>query len=291
MHIRVKIPTKKKVFMCLIALLIVSGVLVFALRKEKKTLQYDIVVLGDSVVGNVGEGDISFTSCVGEELGKTAFKGGFGGTTMSMASSTMWPSISSMEWCMVKVAEAICYDDWDNLTATMAYAESFKGINEQTISYFSRTMDTLSKIDFEQVEILIIEHGSNDYNSGRKLDNANNLYDTTTFGGALRKSLKILKETYPDLRIIIMSPIYCELGAEREKKCYNTKYGNGTYLDAYVELEKQIAEEFRVEWINAYQYSGIWEENAYQYLPDGLHLNAEGHKKVAEFLVEYLQSD
>ena len=291
MHIRVKIPTKKKVFMCLIALLIVCSVLMFALRKEKKTMQYDIVVLGDSVVGNVGEGDISFTACVGDALGKTAFKGGFGGTTMSMASSTMWPSISSMEWCMIKVAEAICYDDWDNLTATMAYAESFKGINEQTISYFSSTMDTLSKIDFEQVEILIIEHGSNDYNSGRKLDNENNLYDITTFGGALRKSLKILKEAYPDLRIIVMSPIYCELGAEREKKCYNTKYGKGTYLDAYVELEKKITQDFQVEWIDAYHDSGIWEENAYQYLPDGLHLNAEGHKKVAEFLVEYLQAD
>lgn len=291
MHIRVKIPTKRKVFMCLIALLIVCSVLVISLRKESKTLQYDIVVLGDSIVGNAGEGGVSFTSLLGEKLNKSAFKGGFGGTTMSMASSTMWPSISSMEWCMIKMAEAICYNDWDNMNATMAYAESFKGINEQTISYFFSTMDTLSKIDYEQVEILIIEHGSNDYNSGRKLDNEKDIYDTTTFGGALRKSLKMIKETYPELRIIVMSPLYCELGVEREKKCYSTQYGEGAYLEEYVKLGRQIAQEFDVEWVDAYHDSGIWEENANQYLADGLHLNAEGHEKVADFLADYLQID
>lgn len=294
MHIRVKIPTKRKALMCLIALLIVCAVLVIALRKEEKTIQYDIVVLGDSIVGNVGEGGVSFTSCLGEKLNKTAFKGGFGGTTMSMRSlgdDTMWGSISSTEWSMIKLAEAICYDDWKSQMATMAYAQSYEGINYQALHYFETTMEILCQIDFDKVEILIIEHGTNDYNCGRALDNPEDSYDVTTFGGALRRSLKLLKGRYPDLRIVLMSPLYCELGGELKKKCYNTKIGNGGYLDEYVALEKEIAQEFNVEWIDAYHDSGIWEDNVYQYLPDGLHLNAEGHNKIADFLAEYLRVD
>ncbi len=291
MHIRIKCPTKKKVIMCLVAFVLVFFVIFVALIEEKKEYQYDIVVLGDSIVGNNGYGNVSFTAYLGERLGKTAFKGGIGGTTMSRGITPMWPSVSSVEWCMIKIAEAISFDDWDNLTATMAYADSYNGINEQTMSYFATTMDTLSRIDFSQVEILIIEHGTNDYNSGKKLDNPNDMYDTTTFGGALRRSLKIIRKAYPDLRIVLMSPLYCELGAEREKKGYNTKYGDGGYLDEYVELEKQIAQEFEVEWIDAYHNSGIGEENAHLYLPDGLHLNAEGHKQLADFLADYLQAD
>ncbi len=291
MHIRVKIPTKKKVFMCLIALAIVSVVLVFALRKEKKTLQYDIVVLGDSVVGNVGEDGVSFTSYLEEKLNKTVFKGGFGGTTMSLKADLQWGSISSAEWSMVKLAEAISYDDWKSQKATMAYAQSYKGINYQALHYFEETMDGLCQIDFGEVEILIIEHGTNDYNNGKILDNPDDLYDVTTFGGALRRSLKLLKKSYPDLRIVLMSPIYCEFGDAGEQKCYNTKIGNGRYLDEYVALEKEIAQEFEVEWIDAYHGSGIWAENAEQYIPDGLHLNTDGHKKIADFLADYLQVD
>lgn len=289
MHIRVKIPTKRKALMCLIALLIVCAVLVIALRKEEKTIQYDIVVLGDSIVGNVGEGGVSFTSYLGEKLNKTAFKGGFGGTTMSLNDGLMWGSISSTEWSMVKLAEAICYDDWKSQMATMAYAQSYKGINYQALNYFEETMEGLRQIDFDEVEILIVEHGSNDYNSGKALDNPENPYDIKTFGGALRRSLKLLKDRYPDLRIVLMSPLYCEWNME--KKCYNTKIGNGGYLDEYVALEKEIAQEYSVEWIDAYHNSGIWEDNVYQYLSDGFHLNAEGHNKIADFLAEYLRVD
>ena len=273
--------------MCLIALLIVCAVLVIALRKEEKTIQYDIVVLGDSIVGNVGEGGVSFTSYLGEKLNKTAFKGGFGGTTMSFGTDKMWHSISNIELCMVKLAEAISYNQWDSQSANMAYALSYEGINNQSLSYFESTLATLKNIDFDKVEILIIEHGTNDYNSGKVLDNPENLYDVCTFGGALRRSLSLLKKAYPDLRIVIMSPMYCGLGENQEKKCYNTKYGEGSYLDEYVALEKQIAKEFEVEYIDAFHDSGIWEDNAYLYLPDHLHLNADGHKVVGDFLVDY----
>lgn len=279
---------KKSVIIYCAALVIALVLAGTSLCEKEKELQYDIVVLGDSIVGN-SAGSTNMTTIVEERLGKTVFRGALGGTRMSVGKGQMWGSISSMEWSMVKLAEAICYNDWKSQKATMEYANSYSEVNAQALDYFAETMDGLTRIDFSKVEILLIEHGTNDYNSGQPVDNPNDLYDETTFGGALRRSLSLLQETYPNLRIIIISPIYCELG-ENHAKCYDTSYGEGGILDAYVQVEKEIAQEFGVEWIDAYENCGIWEDNGDYYLSDFLHLTEAGHELMGNFIADYLEA-
>ena len=291
MRIRIKVPTKKKLILYISALCIVGVFLAFTLFEKEKDLQYDIVILGDSVIGNVGPDGLALTDYIEERLGKSTFKGGLGGTSMSVQSGNLWGSVSNMEWSMIKLATAMRDDDWKSQFATLSYAESYQDVSNQILSYFPDTIDALSRIDFSTVEILVIEHGTNDYGRGVPIDNEENQFDVTTFGGALRTALKMLQEKYPKLRIVIMSPIYCSLGENREKKSYNTKYGEGGYLEEYVEKEKQIAEEFGVEWVDAYHYSGIDESNEELYLIDGLHLSSEGHKKLGLFLADYLETN
>lgn len=288
MKAKKKLPDKRSVILWLLSACTVALLLLLIFHKDEKTLQYDIVILGDSVVGNVAADGSSLTDYVSKGLGKRTFKGGLGGTGMSVDDTRLWGSLSKREWCMVKLAEAICYDDWKSQLGTMEYAASFGDYSNQAMDYFPETMKDLSQIDFSKVEILVIEHGTNDYNRGVIADNPENPYDVTTFGGALRQTLKLLKDTYPEMRIVVMSPIYCALGENQDMPSYSTKYGEGGYLDEYVELEKQIAGEFQVEWLDAYHKSGIWEENAKEYLFDSLHLNEEGHKLLGEFLAEYL---
>ena len=148
-------------------------------------------------------------------------------------------------------------------------------------------MDDLSKVDFDKVKILIITHGTNDYNNGNLLDNPKDPYDEATFGGALRSSLKLLQEHYPDLRIILMTPVYCEIGTQGEFKSYNTSFGGGT-LEAYVSMEQEIAAEYGVEILDAYHESGIWEENIEEYLFDYLHPNEAGNILLGNFVADYL---
>lgn len=282
MRIRVKLPTKKKLILFISSLCIVGLFFAFTFSEKRKDLQYDIVILGDSIIGNVGLDGRSLADYVEEELGKTTFKGGLGGTSMSVQSNDLWGSVSNMEWNMVKLAIAMRDNDWKSQFATLSYAENYQDVNNQILPYFPETIEALSRIDFSAVEILVIEHGTNDYGRRVPIDNEVNPYDVTTFGGALRTSLKILQEKYPGLRIVIMSPIYCAL-VEMEGN------GDGRSLEEYVEKEKQIAEEFGVEWIDAYRHSGINESNAELYLQDGLHLTSEGHKKLGEFLADYLE--
>jgi len=288
MRIKMKILTKKQMVMCAIAVLIVAGLLLVTFWKKDKPLTYDIVVLGDSIVGNPVSGGDTFPELLEEKLGVSVLNGGLGGTSMSMRSEKRWGSVVNTEWSMVKLAEAIAYDDWKSQKATMAYAQSYSEVNNQSLDYFQETMDRLSQVDFSQVKVLVIEHGSNDYNGGVPLDNPENKYDITTFGGALRKSLKVLQKAYPDMRIVLFSPIYCALGENNRDKCYDTKYGSGGFLPEYIEMEKEIAKEFGVEWLDAYHESGIGEGNVSEYLEDYLHPNAKGHELLSDFLAEYL---
>ncbi len=277
---------KYKIITNCIVILVAAIFLVLPFVEGKEKEEYDIVFLGDSIIGN--EGNYSVVELVGEILGKKVYNGAFGGSSLSINSEHKWGSFVDNRWCMARLAEAIVYDDWQGQLATMSYAESYKETNLQQLSYFDARMDGLSDIDFQNVDILVIEHGTNDYNAGKELDNPENSYDIDTFGGALRNSLRLLKEKYPEMQIVLVTPLYCEFGDELDKPCYSTDLGNGT-LDVYVELEQEIAKEFGVICIDAYHESGIWEENAKEYLSDGLHLSDKGVFLISEFLAKELE--
>lgn len=274
-----------KIILNFIVILVVSVFVLLPLFREKNELQYDIVFLGDSVLGN--EGNVSVVQMVGDTLGLSVFNGAFGGSSMAMDGDRDWGSVTANQWCMARMADAIASGDWQSQQMAMSYAEYYKEYSLYMPSYFADRMDTLTKIDFSQVKVLIIEHGTNDYNGGRNLDNPEDLYDTATFGGALRYSLKLLQKEYPDMKIVLLTPIYCEFGENLEQTCYDTDFGGGTLQD-YVELEQEIAAEFGVLYINAYENSGIVEENAKEYLSDGLHLTDRGARLLGEYLVKEL---
>lgn len=261
--------------------IVVLAVFLWPRPKEK----VDIVFLGDSIIGNVMY-PTQGVDVVQEKTGMTVFNGAFGGTCMAYKERDnvmLEPSL----WSMAELAKAICYGDFKAQLSSIEHGHHYDDINHNVPEYYTQRMKELSEIDFSQVKILVIEHGTNDYNTSTPLDNEKEPYDRTTFGGALRSSLKLLKEKYPDLRIILMSPIYCELDGNGEGKCYDTDYGSGT-LDRYVEKEKEIAEEFGIEFLDAYHGSGIWEENAQLYLFDGIHPTQEGQILLGEFIAEYL---
>lgn len=275
---------EKKLIINFIAVIIAVLFLVLPLIHNEGKEQYDIVFLGDSIIGNVWD-EHSIPNIVGERLGRTAFNGAFGGTTMSVNKEAQWGSATSSQWCMVRLADAIACKDWQSQLAAMGYADHYGEVNKQALSYFGDRMNILSQIDFEQVEVLVIEHGTNDYNCGFTLDNPQDPYDINTFGGALRHSLEVLQKSYPDMQIVLMTPIYCELNGTPST---NLDFGSGT-LDAFVKLEQQIAEEYNVICIDAYHESGIGENNFENYLSDGLHPSNEGISLLGNFLADKLE--
>ncbi len=268
---------------------VLAGVIFLIANIEEKKSDYDIIFMGDSVIGN-NAGNVSVTGVMEERLGKTVFNAALGGTCMSYFSANGWESVPVGQWSMVKLAQAIYADDWTSQLAGVSYAENYREINNQVLDYFYDRVNELSKIDFAKADILILEHGTNDYNCGQKLDSGEDPFDITTYAGALRTALSLLQEKFPDLRIIIASPVYCEFTGMDMTRCNEIDFGGGI-LDEYVMKGKSVAEEYGVEWIDMYHDSGIWSDTIDVYTYDKLHLTNEGKLLIGNLVADYLEEN
>lgn len=95
---------------------------------------------------------------------------------------------------------------------------------------YQEAVDVMKTVDMSKVDILIIMYDSTDYNNGTPSDNPDNSYDVTAFTGGLRTSLKNIQETWPYIRIFVMSPTYAQY-MDEDRNLHNgttTDLGNGT---------------------------------------------------------------
>ena len=272
-----------------IAVLVTGVILLLANAQGERKYEHDIVFLGDSVIGNHAE-PFGVTSVMEERLGLDVFNGALGGTCMSFYTGDVRESVHSGQWSMVKLAQAIYAEDWTSQLTGVSYSEHYRDVIGQILDYFYERLHHLSQIDFTKVDILIMEHGTNDYNCGQALDSEDDPYDITTYAGALRTTLMLLQEKYPDLRIILVSPTYCEFIYDNNAKCYETDFGGGV-LDDYIFVQKSVAEEYGVEWIDMYYDSGIWSDTIDIYTYDKLHLTDEGKQLIGDLIADYLKEN
>ena len=267
----------KNAYLGISALLFLGIIAGFLMADRLQKKEYRIICLGDSIVGNVRD-DTSITAILEESLGMPVYNGAFGGTTASATNREERASLAMDSISLTKLADAICYGDFSVPNASVN--------SWSVIDYFPDAAYGLSKVDLNKVEVLIIEHGVNDYLAAVPLDNEQNPYDVFTFGGTLRHVLKELKEKRPDIRILLCTPTYMWY-VEEETDCEELNLGGG-YLEDYVNLELEIAREFGVYVLDNYHDSGIGGsfENWPEYTVDGLHLNEEGRRLIAGRIAE-----
>lgn len=236
---------------------------------------YDVIYFGDSIVaGKQNEANIA--DMLTAKSGLTVYNGAFGGLTVSLSVDADYISNPYTMVTMARLSESV-----RNRNFTLTSLASRRA-SERQVLYWGEKASGFKNIDLKQVKYVIIEQGANDYLSGVLLDNSENHYDISTFGGALRYSIRNIKKGIPDANIIVESPIYTSLDY--------ANYGgeDNTSIVEYVELEKEIADEMGVYFFNAYELSGINEQNAQDYLSDGLHPNMAGADKLSDALVAFI---
>lgn len=243
--------------------------------------QYKIVCLGDSILGNE-RGDTSVTAIMEDILGVNVYNGAFGGSAMACRTIQDLAAATTDTLSMVKLSESIAHQDF--------YVQNAGVSRCAQLEYFPETVQGFRYIDFDAAEILVIEHGVNDYLAGVPLENPQDPFDVHTYAGALRQTLKNLQEAYPQTRVILVTPTYCWFLFE-ELNCENNNTGNGV-LEDYVNLELAIAAEFGVEILDNYHESGIGDTGEFEewetYTMDGLHLNETGRRLVAERIARFI---
>lgn len=266
---------------------IVACILLFMLwmipkitHKQEKNI-FSIVCFGDSILGHTRD-ETGVVGTLEKKMQQPIFNGAFGGTRMSRINTEKSLTEMKDSLSMAALAEAISYEDFGPQQCTV--------IHDYGTEYFEDTIDKLAKIDFDRVEILVIEHGTNDYSYGVPIVNEENPYDQYTFTGALRRTLSLLKEKLPDTRIVLVTPTYCwfpQGGYDCE-----TWMPAGVKLLDYVEAEKQIAKELGVEVIDNYSLFGTdAETDCYYYTVDGLHANELGREMIADSIYNYLKEN
>lgn len=205
-----------------------------------------IVFFGDSVIGNYA-GTTAITGVMNAFTGCETYNYAIGGTS------------------------ATDYEGYD---------KSFGDVLER----FKNGTAELSQGDknFERNEekelCFVIHYGLNDFFNGYSVDNADDPYDTETYGGALRNGIRTLQSDYPEAKIIVVTPYCYYTAGEWEGK-----------LGDYADVAVSIAKEMNILCLN--NYSGLgWNESNYRdYLYDGCHPNEKGCMVMAIRLIRALE--
>lgn len=196
------------------------------------------------------------------------------------------------EFNLCKLADSIESGDFSNQENAIATAPS--GIIPW---YFAQNINTLSTIDLSDVDIITISIGTNDWGNCA-LDNPDDKYDINTYCGAYRYSIEKILGIYPNLRIVLCTPMWrCEFvedGSDEMLWESDTFIkGNNQKLSDFADSVKSIANEYHFPVCDFYNKMSINKFNwkiAFDNT-DGTHPHAKGRylmaKKLAEKLAGY----
>ena len=263
----------------LLAAVIACGILYQSAHPyvKKDVAMPNVVILGDSIMGKERY-VTTVDSVIANVTGLSVFNGAFGGTTASSNNTQNRYSYHEDSLNLSRLQDAIVHQDFG---VQMADLQD----NPFQADYFQQTMKKLSQINFSKVDVLLIEHGTNDYSSKRPLDNADDPMDAGTYAGALRLTISNLQKTYPNLKIILVTPTFCWISGYED--CTRQDFGYGT-MDKFVEREQEIAAQYGLDVIDAYHNTGFQADNIAEYTEDGIHLNEAGREKYGTYLGEQL---
>lgn len=246
-------------------------------RLERR--QVRVVAFGDSVFGLIRD-DTSIPAHLERLLGEPVFNAALGGTCISR---------TDLEYRLDDTGDAMSLAALTKAAAAADFGvQQTSRVREVNKEYFEGVVDELEQIDFSGVELVLIQHGLNDFYSGVPLENEEDPYDEYTFKGALRSSVRSLRQANPDMRILLITPTYTW---HRMSGLTCEEFdGGGGNQEAYVQAEVEVAEELGVELLDLYHDlfpHEKWEDWEI-YTWDGLHPNEAAREMLAEMIVDYL---
>ncbi len=170
------------------------------------------------------------------------------------------------------------------------FDEASAALGEDTPYKADEIIDMIDDIDFEKVDVIAVMYDATDYFMGNYIYDISYHKNIQAFTGNLVAGLEVLQQTYPHIRIIVMSPPYAfyvdeegnYLSSDQNK--YNSKEAT---LSTYCIYQGDMCSERAVTYVD-HIFGTITESNASQYLTDHIHLNQAGRELVAERFVDAL---
>lgn len=240
-----------------------------------------IVFFGNAPFADDRDSNDSLVSMIADETGATVYNCSISGSYLSSQNYAFEADTDPLD--------AYSFYWLATLMTTGANSDYFNRaseyLGEDTPDEAESVYETLTTVDFNTVDAAVIMYDASDYLSGRYMYNDQNLTDITCFTGNLEAGIELIKEYYPNMRIIVLSPTYAYAVVDG-KYVSSDIYSIGTLdvLSTYVIKECESSSRQGVTFVDNL-YGTITEDNADKYLSDNLHLNQKGRKLVAERLL------
>ena len=222
----------------------------------------NVLLMGDSIFGNDGEIALFL-----DQMCNSCVNGAFGGTRVSVRPYT---SGDFRFFDGVNIITALCTQTW---TDQDAGAESLVS----SYPWITARLAGLKAVDMSKVDLLIMDWGTNDYTAGATIEDIITAYNTV---------IDLLQTTYPELRILITTPIWRYWGTEADNENGDTKVYNASTLKEIVLAIEDFMKNKRISVLNAYQNLPLSYKTALTYFDanDKTHLNTFGNKVYAYLL-------
>lgn len=243
-----------------------------------------IVFFGDSITGNY-KPPADYPSFIAQATGATVYNAGFGGTCMCDNGETK----GIFSFC--RLIDAIVDGDWTAQDNSGFVRNYFDDATEE--NYVPAKIAMLKAINWAEIDYVMTNHGTNDWGSGYTIDNANNLYDKTTYAGAFRYAFEKLQTAYPNIKIIPITPL-TRISHEGSVYYDSNEYdrGTGQYLYQFANKIIDVAEnKYFTRPCDLYHSCMITKWNHTRYLRDGIHPTTTGGQEwVAQLMVAFFNS-
>ena len=242
-----------------------------------------IACFGDSIFGNFRDGT-GITDTMIEQTGATVHNFGFGGTTMAIRDGTNSQDVYWDEFSMTRIADYIATGNFTPLDAALS------GMNSP-LSYFAGVISELKTINWNGIDIITIEHGTNDFSQGIPAKDEQNLTSRETYYGAYVYALERILTAYPHIKVVLLTPSwrYWRDGSTYIDGADTYQIAGQTMLEL-VDAVYDVRTEYHVPVVNNYHDTNFNKFTRDIYFQDGVHLNEAGRKALGSRVASQLLS-
>ena len=247
--------------------------------------QTTIVAFGNAPFSDDRDSENSLASLIEQKTGATVINCSVADSYLATTSETLQVTEDCMDaYNFYWLSTLAC------LNNTAAYDTINTFFGNQLPEDGKAVYDTITSIDWETVDVITVMYDGSDYLDGRECYDASNLTNIQTTYGNLCAGIELFQQTYPYIRIIVMSPTYAYgINEDGEYISSDIQIYNEFPLSTYAGMMERGSYLHSVTYLD-HIYGTVHEDNASQYLIDHIHLNEQGRDAVAErfkFALEY----
>lgn len=251
--------------------------------------ELNIVIMGDDFLCQYND-ETGIPALIKEATGGNVTTLALEGQTISNIASSYSMDETRDSFNLLLTLVQLCGGDSGDFSLSEAALEYIDD-NEKYRTY----MEQCKTIDLDDVDVLIIMLGQNDYILGRKCyldqdaDEKDN-YDLSNMTVTLSRSLSTVKERFPNLQVIMASPSMMKTTDKNGNLVGADTVNNGyAYYGNYISGIAGMSQLNCVTFVDNYLLPDFNPDNYEEYLePNGLYPNEKARKMIADHIVENL---